>query len=178
MIETNIDSMKYRKHTHLAGVDVAIIVEEKKECLLTIKRAYYKKGANVSGNKTDAYFIEFVEDVLPMVVNSTNRATIASIVKIKTKCTASESRNIGNWKGLKIELTFDPNVKMMGKVTGGVRIKPVSPNSKLSPKNALNVLNKSKTITELSEKWAGLTKEERSLAEVTALKEQLKIKLK
>lgn len=178
MRETNIDSMKHRKHTHLAGVDVDIIVHEKGKCILTIKYAYYEEGVNVSGNKTDGYFIEFVENVPPMVVNSTNRSTIASIVKIKTKCSTVASRNIGNWKGSVIELTFDPNVRMMGKVTGGIRVLPVSPNSTMSDKNGLMVLNKSKDLKELSDNWGGLTKEEKSLPTVTALKEQLKIKLK
>ena len=177
MRETNIDSMKYRKHTHLAGVDVDIIVHEKGKCILTIKEAWHEKGANVSGNKTDGYFIEFVENVLPMVANSKNRDTIASIVKIRTKCTAYDSRQIINWKGLVIELVFDPSVTMMGKVTGGIRVSPISPNSKMSDKNGLAVLNKSKDLKELSDNWNGLTKEEKSLPTVTALKEQLKTKL-
>ena len=177
MRETNIDSMKYRKHTHLAGVDVDIIVKEKGKCILTIKEAYYSKSVDVSGNKTDGYFIDFMENVPSMVVNSTNRATVSSIVKIKNKCTSTESRNIGNWKGLTIELTFDPNVRMMGKITGGIRVSPVSPNSKMSDKNGLAVLNKSKDLKELSDNWNGLTKEEKSLPTVTALKEQLKTKL-
>ena len=178
MRETNIDSMKYRKHTHLAGVDVDIIVQEKGKCVLTIKEAYYSKSVDVSGNKTDGYFIDFVENVPSMVVNSTNRATVSSIVKIKNKCTSTESRNIGSWKGLTIELTFDPNVRMMGKITGGIRVSPISPNSTMSDKNGLAVLNKSKDLKELSDNWNGLTKEEKSLPTVTALKEQLKTKLK
>ena len=81
--ETNIDCMKYRKSTHLAGVDVETIISEKGECVLTIKDAFYDKGVDVSGNKTDGYFIVFVEDVKPMVVNSGNRKVISSIVKTK-----------------------------------------------------------------------------------------------
>jgi hypothetical protein len=178
MKEENIDSMKYRKHTHLAGVDVDIIVTEKGKCVLTIKKAWYEDNVDVSGNKTNGYFIEFVENVKPMVVNSTNRATISSVVKIKTKCTSTESRNIGNWKGLTIELSFDPSIRMMGKVTGGIRVLPISPNSKISDKNGIDTLNKSKTLSELLVNWERLTKEEKSLATVTALKERLKTTLK
>ena len=77
MKEHNIDAMKYRKHTHLAGVDVSIIASEKGKCLLTIKDAYYSKGVDVSGNRTDGYFLEFAEDVMDMVVNSSNRKQIS-----------------------------------------------------------------------------------------------------
>ena len=122
MRENNIDSMKYRKATHLAGIDVETIIADKGNCILTIKDAFYETNVDVSGNKTSGYFLEFNENVKPMVVNSINRKTIASIVKQMRNCTATESRNIGNWIGLKIELLFDPSVKMMGKVVGGIRI--------------------------------------------------------
>jgi len=124
MKETNIDSMKYRKSTHLAGIDVETIVNEKGSCVLTIKEAYYDKGVDVSGNKSDGYFIEFVEDIKPMMVNSINRKTINAVVKEAKKCTSAESRFLPNWIGMQIELSFDETVKMMGKTTGGIRVKP------------------------------------------------------
>lgn len=122
MKEVNIDSMKYRKSTHLAGIDVETIIAEKGNCILTIKEAFYDTNVDVSGNKTAGYFLEFHENVKPMVVNSINRKVIGNIVKAIKKCTATESRNIGNWANVQIELLFDANVKMMGKITGGIRI--------------------------------------------------------
>tara|TARA_R110000868_G_C10479508_1_gene729147 strand:- start:37 stop:549 length:513 start_codon:yes stop_codon:yes gene_type:complete len=124
MKETQIDSMKYRKSTHLAGIDVETIVNEKGNCVVTIKEAYYDKGVDVSGNKSDGYFIEFVEDIKPMMVNSINRKTINAVVKAVKNCTSAESRFLPNWIGMKIELSFDETVKMMGKITGGIRVKP------------------------------------------------------
>jgi hypothetical protein len=177
-MEKNIDCMKYRKSTHLAGVDVETIIDDKGKCILTIKDAYYDKGVDVSGNKTDGYFIEFVEGVKPMVVNSVNRKTIADIVKKTKNLTSVESRNIGNWLGLKIELIFDANVKMMGKITGGIRVAPISPIPTISDVNALQVLNASKTITELQANWSKLSKEEQAIPTVMALKESLKTTLK
>jgi len=120
MKEHNIDCMKHRKHTHISGVDVEMITAEKGSCIVTIKDAYYSKGVDVSGNRTDGYFLEFEEDVMPMVCNSTNRKRIANNLMIEKKITPLESRNIGNWIGLKINLKFDPNIKMMGKITGGI----------------------------------------------------------
>ena len=95
-METGIDCMKYRKSTHLAGVDVEAMIAENGSCELTIKLAYYEKGVNVSGNKTDGYFLRFEEPVKEMVVNSGNRKRIAEMVHEKLQCTAVESRNIAN----------------------------------------------------------------------------------
>lgn len=176
--EENIDCMKYRKSTHIAGVDVDTIISEKGQCILTIKEAYYAKGVDVSGNKTDGYFLEFNEDVKPMVVNSINRATIAKIVKDLKKCTPTESRNIGNWIGLQIELTFDPNVKMMGKVTGGIRVKYKLPENTADDKLALEKLNLCNSLESLSVAWKMLSADEKKLATVIAKKDELKAKLK
>jgi len=177
MKETDIDSMKYRKSTHLAGIDVEAIVEEKGNCILTIKEAYYNRGVDVSGNKTDGYFIEFVEPVKDMVANSGNRKIINDIVKEKLGCNSAESRKLLNWKGIQIDLWFDPTVKMMGKVTGGIKVKPVV-KKVISDVNALSVLNASKTILELQDNWKSITPNEQHLPTVIALKEKLKTTLK
>ena len=170
--------MKYRKSTHLAGVDVDIIIAEKGKCVLTIKESYYSTGIDVSGNKTDGYFIEFVEDVKPMVINSTNRKIVASIVKIKNKCSSTESRNIANWKALSIELVFDESIKMMGKKTGGIRVSPISPIVKVDDKKGIELLMSSKTLKELQAKWGFLSKEEQLFPTIVALKNKLKTELK
>ena len=177
-MEKNIDCMKYRKSTHLAGIDVETIIAEKGSCILTIKDAFYDKGVDVSGNKTDGYFLTFVEGVKPMVVNSVNRKTIANIVKITNNCTPQESRNIGNWIGLKIELLFDANVKMMGQIVGGIRVAPKSPIPTISDVNAISVLNASKNLLELQANWGKLSKQEQALPTVNALKDKLKNTLK
>jgi len=177
MKETEIDSMKYRKSTHLAGIDVDAIVTDKGNCILTIKEAYYDTNVDVSGNKTNGYFIDFVEDVKPMVANSGNRKIINDIVKEKLGCTAAESRMLPNWKGLQIDLYFDPSIKMMGKVTGGIKIKPVV-KTVISDVNALVILNASTTIAELQNNWGKLNANEKNLPTVIALKESLKTKLK
>lgn len=176
MRETDVDCMKHRKSTHLAGVDVEVIVSEKGHCNLTIKQAFYEKGVDVSGSKTDGYFIDFVEDVKPMVANSTNRKTIALIVKDCKQLSSIDSRNVKNWTGLVIDLYFDPTVKMMGSVVGGIKVKPTVVVA-ISDENAKAILNKSKTIPELQDNWSKLTKQEQGLPTVNALKEQLKTQL-
>jgi hypothetical protein len=120
----NVDCMKFRKATHIAGVDVEAIIAEKGKCIVTIKDAYYSKEVDVSGNKIDGYFLEFTKYIKPMVVNSGNRKVIASLCKQVKQLTPIESRNISNWVGMQIELTFDASVKMMGQVVGGIKVKP------------------------------------------------------
>ena len=177
MKQTNIDCMKYRKSTHIAGVDVDMIIAEKGKCILTIKEAYYDTNVNVSGNKTNGYFLEFVEDVKPMVVNSTNRKIIASIVKIKKGVTAAESRNISSWIGLTIELLFDSNITMMGKKTGGIRVSPVSPIIKVDDKKPIEFLKTSKTKKELQVNWGKLNKQQQAYPTIVAVKDKLKNEL-
>lgn len=177
-MERNIDAMKYRKSTHLAGVDVEMIIAEKGQCILTIKDSYYDTNVDVSGNKTDGYFLEFEENVKPMVVNSVNRKTISNIIKMNKGCSAVESRNIGNWIGQTIELIFDSSVRMMGKNTGGIRVKPTSPIPNVDDKKALELLNTSKTLQELQENWSKLSKQEQKLPTINALKDKLKTTLK
>ena len=177
-LERNIDAMKYRKSTHLAGVDVEMIIAEKGNCILTIKDSYYNTNVDVSGNKTDGYFLEFEENVKPMVVNSVNRKTISNIIKMNKGCSAVESRNIGNWIGQNIELIFDSSVRMMGKNTGGIRVKPTSLIPNVDDKKALELLNTSKTLQELQENWSKLSKQEQKLPTINALKDKLKTTLK
>lgn len=158
MRENNIDCMKHRKSTHLAGVDVEAIIAEKGKCILTIKDAYYETGVNVSGNKTDGYFIDFVEDVKPMVVNSTNRKTIAKMVEIAKKIQPVEARNLLSWAGFTIELQFNPNVKMMGQVVGGIVVSPIAPIVDKAKKPFTESLferafNAGKTIEEIKESF-------------------------
>lgn len=164
-----IDSMKYRKSTHIAGVDVEAIVDDKGKCILTIKDAFYQKNVDVSGNKTDGYFLEFVEDVKPMVVNSTNRKVIANLVQKQTNCTPSESRRIDRWVGMQIELYFDATVKMMGQVTGGIKVKPLPVVKELKPmpsdklQDAVNAVKDGSTTLEAIKKHYTLTDEQEKL---------------
>ena len=146
MKETNVDCMKYRKSTHVAGVDVEAIISEKGKCIVTIKEAYYSKGVDVSGNKTDGYFLEFMEDVKPMVVNSGNRKTIALLCKTEKNISSIDSRNISNWVGMRIELIFDPNVKMMGQMVGGIKVKPQSVVIEKKPLSEANFLKALESI--------------------------------
>tara|TARA_R110000851_G_scaffold66956_1_gene151062 strand:- start:461 stop:1024 length:564 start_codon:yes stop_codon:yes gene_type:complete len=187
MKELNVDCMKYRKSSHIAGVDVDRMIYETGSCILTIKEAYYSKseminnrkvGVNMNGKIIDGYYIEFFEDVKPMSVNSTNRKIISYLIKLKLKCSSSESRMLPNWIGSKIELYFDSDVIMKGEKTGGIRVKTESPIIKIDDKKAIEILNTSKTKSELQENWLKLSKDEKAFPTINALKDKLKTTLK
>ena len=158
--EYSVDCMKYRKSTHIASVDVDAIIAEKGACELTIKTAYYERAVDVSGNKTDGYFIEFEEvGIKPMVVNSGNRKKIAKAVQETLKCTPVESRNLLKWVGLRIALKVDQNVKMMGQVVGGIVI---DTNYKAVPK---------KTLTDAQNAFMAVNSRELFVSAMTEYKE-------
>jgi len=120
-METNIDCLKYRNSTHLAGIDVEIYANEHGGfCELTIGLAYYDRNIEVNGRKIDGYFIRFVEPVKEMVVNIGNRKKISKLVMAALKVNPSESRNVQSWKGMKLRLKYDPTVKMLKETVGGI----------------------------------------------------------
>lgn len=177
--ERNIDAMKYRKSTHLAGVDVEAIIAEKGKCILTIKDAFYAKNVDVSGKKLDGYFLVFAEQgIKDMSVNSTNRKTISANLKTLKNCTSQESRNIGNWIGMSIELFFDENVVMNGKRVGGIRVKPQNPIKEIDTAPLLVKLRACTTKAELQAAWESLTPAEKNNPELLGEKEKLKTTLK
>jgi len=59
--------------------------------------------------------VHFVEDVKPMILNSTNAELISRAV---------QSEVTEEWTGRKIVLFSDPNVSFKGKLVGGIRVRP------------------------------------------------------
>lgn len=132
MKETNIDARKHRKSTHLASADLDAMTVEGKKLIFTIKEVWFETGVDVSGSKSDGYFCNFMEDIKPMMINSVNRKMLASFAG-NNGHDAVARWNIGNWAGLKIEFYVNREVKMMGAITDGIRIKPIQPVEKVKP---------------------------------------------
>ena len=130
MIERDIDCRKHRKSTHLASADLDAMTLESKSLIFTIEDVWYETKVDVSGNVTDGYFCKLKDVKKHLVLNSTNRLTLSGFAKLNGHINEA-AYNIGNWKGLKIELFVDRNVKMMGKTTDGIRIKPIQPKEKV-----------------------------------------------
>lgn len=138
--ETNIDCRKYRKSTHLAAADLDAMSIEGKPLIFTIKEAWYDTKVDVSGSATDGYFCSFVEPIKDMVINSTNRKTIAGFAK-QNGHNEVDCWNIGNWGGIKIELYALRDIKAFGKVQDGIRIKPIQPTVELKAKPVFTEAN-------------------------------------
>lgn len=174
----DVDSMKFRNSTHLAGVDVEIVIQEKGKCIMTIDDAYYTQGEVVNGKKLEGYYIKFKEHPKRMKVNSTNRQIISDIVRKVRDVSRVDSRNLKNWVNIPIELYFKENVQFARKTVGGIRVRSESPIPQVSDKKALKVIGSSKTQEELKANWGKITRNEQALPSVTALKDKLKKELK
>ena len=125
-METKTDWRKYRKSTHLASADLDAMETDNLALIFTIKEVKYEQGVDVSGTKQDGIFCYFVEPVKPLKLNSTNNKILAGFAK-KNGLVGKDCHVIENWKGMVIELYVDRNVKMMGAITDGIRIKPIQP---------------------------------------------------
>lgn len=123
------DWRQFRKSTHLASADLDAMETSGKPLIFTIKEVKYETGVDVSGTKMDGVFCHFIEDIKPLKLNSTNNKILAGFAK-KDGLIGRECHIIENWKGMRIELYVDRNVKMMGAITDGVRIKPIQPKAK------------------------------------------------
>lgn len=126
------DWRKYRKSTHLASADLDAMETDNVPLIFTIQAVKYETGVDVSGTKMDGIFCHFIEPVKPLKLNSTNNKILAGFAK-KNGLIGKECHIIENWAGMKIELFVDRNVKMMGAITDGVRIKPLQPIDKVKP---------------------------------------------
>ena len=126
------DWRKYRKSTHLASADLDAMETDNVPLIFTIQSVKYETGVDVSGTKMDGIFCHFIEPIKPLKLNSTNNKILAGFAK-KNGLIGKECHIIENWAGMKIELFVDRNVKMMGAITDGVRIKPLQPVDKVKP---------------------------------------------
>jgi len=84
---------------------------------------------------------------------------------------------VEDWKNLKIELFIEKNIRFGRDIVDGVRIKTLA-KTFISDENARSILSESKTLFDLKNNWEKLTKEERNLPTILALKETLKTTLK
>lgn len=126
------DWRKYRKSTHLASADLDAMETDGILLIFKIKEVKYEMGVDVSGTKMDGIFCHFIEPIKPLKLNSTNNKILAGFAK-QDGLVGKEQHVIENWKGMKIELFVDRNIKFMGSITDGIRIKPLRPKEIVKP---------------------------------------------
>jgi len=113
---------KVFKSDHLGSADLEELIEDGKPLIFTIKEVRQEYGAKVAGKKIDANIAYFIENIKPLVLNSTNSKQL--------KAFSGGTPFVEDWKNILIELFIDHNVKFKGDVVDGVRIRPTQPRVK------------------------------------------------
>lgn len=93
---------------------------------LTIKSVENREAFNPGDKKKETVrACIFVENVKPMILNSTNAKMLSKLYK---------SDFVEDWKGRKFTVHFDKSVKVAGVAVGGLRILPILPQTQGVPK--------------------------------------------
>lgn len=92
-------------------------LEPGQELIATIKTVKNELVTNTDGKKEECVVVHFVEDIKPMILNSTNSKTIQKLYK---------TPYIEEWQGRKIQLFID-KVRAFGEVVEALRIRPTIP---------------------------------------------------
>lgn len=149
----------------------AYALEPGKDMVLTIKSCAMEIVNGTDGKKQECMVIQFMEPgIKPMICNKTNAKTITKIHK---------TPYIEQWMGKAIQL-YASSVSAFGATTDALRIRDVIPQTAfaIDTTNAILSLESCGTLDELKKVFLGLSKEERSNAEINAVTEKLKTKLK
>ena len=89
-----------------------------KDMILTISRVQPEDLMTTDGNKKHALVCYWTEDQLPMVLNKTNAAQIAKLLK---------ENDYTKWSGHRIQIYVDHKVKAFGEIVDGLRIRKTLP---------------------------------------------------
>ena len=107
------------KSDHLGQADLEDMLEAGRRLVFTIKHVRQEFDTKVAGKKINANIAYFTdESIKPWVVNATNSAILRRFYGTPF---------VKDWGELLIELYIDPNVKMKGEITGGVKVSPNKP---------------------------------------------------
>lgn len=88
--------------------------------IATIKEIKLQEIISAGGKKEEKHVLFFVEpNVKPMILSA--KENFKSLEKV------AGSPYIENWRGVKIEIWYNSNVKFGRETVGGVRIKPTAP---------------------------------------------------
>jgi len=98
--------------------------QPKEEKTLTIKETKTQKVKGSDGKEKECFVAHFVENEKPMILNKTNCKMISKVYGTPF---------IENWKGIRIIIVVEPNVKSFGDLVDALRVKNENPDiNKLS----------------------------------------------
>ncbi len=125
------------------------------DLILTIKHVKLQIVKSQQGDQSRnvAHFVE--KDVKPMILNVINSKTVRKFTK---------SRYIEDWNNIPVQIYVDPQVKMMGEITEGLRIRQQQPSMEkleLTPElsegkiwaSALTALGDGKNISVITDRY-------------------------
>jgi hypothetical protein len=107
------------KSDHLGVADLEDLIEQGKELKFTIKEVKQEIGIMVAGKKGNHNIAYFVENIKPLVLNSTNSKIVKGF--------NGGSPFVEDWSNTPVELYIKDNVRFGRDVVEGVRIKEVQP---------------------------------------------------
>ncbi|MGB0896865.1 MAG: hypothetical protein ACPGRW_06055 [Flavobacteriaceae bacterium] len=138
------------KSDHLGSADLEEMQEDGKPLIFTIKEVKQEYQTKVAGRKIDANIAYFLDEkIKPLVLNATNSKQVSKF---------AGSKFVEDWNLITIELYIDSAVKMKGEVVGGVRIKPIQPNS--TKRDFNNEISLCKSVIDLQDLWREMSESE------------------
>lgn len=143
-------------------------LEQGEEMLLTISKFEGEEKVKTADGEKVAQVLYFSETVPKMIMNITNGNTIASLYGSHPE----------NWIGKKIQV-YAASIRAFGKNQDALRIRDFKPKDENKDTSEWKAkLNVATTLKELGEIWKKIPISVKSIKEVEAYKDTLKIKLK
>jgi hypothetical protein len=113
---------KVFKSDHLGVADLEDFIEAGSNMTFTVSHVLQLTNEVVAGKKINCNMAYFVEGIKPLVINAGNAKIMKSFAK--------NSPFVEDWSNIPVTLYINPDVRLKGEITGGVRIHPNAPKSK------------------------------------------------
>ncbi len=144
-------------------------LEEGEEMLLTIAKFEGEELVQMTdGTKTSKSVLYFKEDKPKMILNITNANILSSLYGTHPE----------DWIGKQVQLYVAKGVKSFGKLADALRVRDFIPKIEVDAAAYGEDLAKAANLDELKKKWAALPVSVRNNADMIAIKDQIKAKLK
>ena len=143
----------------------AYALQPGEELILTIKSCGLEQVANTDGKKQDCLVIHFMEQVKPMILNTTNAKTISKV---------HQTPYMEQWVGKKIQI-YARKIRAFGEDVDALRVRDFAPKQAMvDPSNAIAAINACTNLDELKKTYAALTKAEQGHPDVIKAKDAKK----
>ena len=143
----------------------AYALQPGEEMILTIKSCGTEQVANTDGKKQDCLVIHFMEQVKPMILNSTNAKTISKI---------HQTPYMEQWVGKQIQI-YARRIRAFGEDVDALRIRDFLPKPKsVDPTKAIEAINACNSLEQLKKTYTSLTKDEQGHPDVIKAKDARK----